>query len=105
MGRVLRNESDASILGRYGAERSAHVRQLHSVIIGIGGIVAERDEAAARARDALLLEQAGGTVQSVPRQQLQPALSAGCISPRSNAGRGTLFPQPMVAGSGGPKLL
>jgi 3-(3-hydroxy-phenyl)propionate hydroxylase len=105
LGRVLRNDSDARVLDSYGAERSAHVRQLHSVIIGIGGIVAERDEAAARSRDALLLEQAGGTVRSVPRQQLQPALSAGCISPQSNAGRGTLFPQPMVAGCAGPKLL
>jgi 3-(3-hydroxy-phenyl)propionate hydroxylase len=103
--RVLRNQSDARLLDSYGAERSAHVRQLHSVIIGIGGIVAERDEAAARSRDAVLLAQAGGTVRSVPRQQLQPALSAGCISPQGNAGRGTLFPQPMVAGSAGPKLL
>ena len=105
LGRVLRNESDARFLDSYGAERSAHVRQLHSVIIGIGGIVAERDEAAARSRDAVLVAQAGGTIRSVPRQQLQPALSAGCISPRSNAGRGSLFPQPMVAGCAGPKLL
>jgi 3-(3-hydroxy-phenyl)propionate hydroxylase len=105
LGRVLRNESDARILDSYGAERSAHVRQLHSVIIGIGSIVAERDEAAARSRDAVLLAQAGGTVRSVPRQQLQPALSAGCVSPQSNAGRGTLFPQPMVADCAGPKLL
>jgi 3-(3-hydroxy-phenyl)propionate hydroxylase len=105
LGRVVRSESHAHFLDTYGAERGAHVRQLHSVIIGIGGIVAERDEAAARSRDALLLAQAGGTVRSVPRQQLQPALSAGCISPRTSAGRGTLFPQPMVSSCAGSKLL
>jgi 3-(3-hydroxy-phenyl)propionate hydroxylase len=105
LGRVVRGESQAHFLDTYGAERGAHVRQLHSVIIGIGGIVAERDEAAARSRDALLLAQAGGIVRSVPRQQLQPALSAGCISPRDDAGRGTLFPQSMVSSSIGPKLL
>lgn len=105
LARVLQGKSHSALLDTYGVERGGHVRQLHAVIKGIGSIVAERDESAARIRDAKLLAEAGGMVRSVPRQQLQPSLTAGCLAARSHAARGSLFPQPRISTSSGPSLL
>jgi 3-(3-hydroxy-phenyl)propionate hydroxylase len=103
--RVLKGRSGDSLLDTYGIERASHVRRLHSVIIGIGEIIGESDGDAARARDARLIAEAGGTVQSVPRQNFQPALDSGCIGSKLCAGQGTLFPQPAVRRNHGDVLL
>ena len=103
--RVLQGRSNQSLLDTYGIERSGHVRRLHAVIKGIGGIVGERDLSAARKRDEELLAESGGTVRSVPRQQLQPALEAGCLAAQPHGPRGTVFPQPWIDGDGARCLL
>ncbi len=103
--RVLKGRSSEALLDTYGIERASHVRRLHSVIIGIGEIIGEHDADAARARDARLIAEAGGTVHSVPRQNLQPALEGGCIGSKPCNGQGTLFPQPAVRRKHGDVLL
>jgi 3-(3-hydroxy-phenyl)propionate hydroxylase len=105
LDRVIRGQSDASLLDSYGIERSSHVRRLHSVIIGIGEIIGEGDGDAARARDVRLIAEAGGAVRSVPRQNLQPALVGGCIGSKPCLGQGMLFPQPSVRRNQGDVLL
>ena len=105
LAHVLQGRSGTTLLDTYGIERASHVRRLHSVIIGIGEIIGEGDGDAARARDARLIAEAGGTVRSVPRQNLQPALDSGCIGSKPCDGRGTLFPQPTVRRNQGDVLL
>ena len=102
---VLTRRAGDALLDSYGVERGAHVRRLTTTIKGIGRNICERDPAQARARDADLIAQAGGTVKSVPRQDLIPPLETGLLSPRPHAARGTLFPQPMVMHQGRTGLL
>ena len=105
LDRLVNAKSEDGLLDTYGTERTGHVRRLHAVIKGIGEIVGERDVARARARDARLVAETGGTVRSVPRQNLQPALEAGCLGTRPGSARGTLFPQPVVQHGSGSVLL
>jgi 3-(3-hydroxy-phenyl)propionate hydroxylase len=72
------------------------VRRLTSVIRDIGALIGERDPVKARARDARLLAEAGGTIVTIPRQELIPPLDTGCLSPLPHPANGTLFPQPLV---------
>jgi len=95
--RVLRRGAPDALLDSYTAERRSHVRRLTSVIKQIGTLIGERDPAKARARDARLLAESGGTIVTVPRQDLIPPLDAGCLSPLAHPANGTLFPQPIVA--------
>lgn len=98
---VLQGQASSALLDTYGAERKAHVTDLTTRIKALGQIICERDVAKARARDAQLLAECGGVVQPTPRQDVQPALRAGLVSREAHAARGTLFPQPWLAGSGG----
>ena len=108
---VLQGHASDALLDTYGAERGAHVKRLTTTIKHIGHTICERDVAKARARDAQLLAQAGGSVKSVPRQDLIPPLDAGLLAPRmhpahgSPLARGTLFPQPRVTHQGASRLL
>ena len=90
---VLRGRANQALLDTYEMERSAHVRRLTAVIKDIGAVICERDPARARERDRRLLAEAGGKVQTVPRQNLIPPLERGFISPRSHPANGTLFPK------------
>jgi len=105
--RVLKGEAGEALLDTYQAERSGHVRRLTTLIKDIGRLICERDPAAARARDARLLAEAGGEIKTVARQDLIPPLSgAGCLlSPLAHAANGTLFPQPRVSRDGAAVLL
>jgi len=94
--RVLQRGSQDALLDSYAAERRSHVRRLTAVIKHIGTLIGERDPAKARARDARLLAESGGTIVTVPRQDLIPPLDAGCLSPLPHPANGTLFPQPIV---------
>jgi len=93
------------LLDTYAEERREHVRQLTTRIKGIGALICERDPAAAAARDAALIEEAGGTIRTVPRQDIIPPLTGGLVAPDGRAGTGTLFPQPRVDSPAGAVLL
>jgi 3-(3-hydroxy-phenyl)propionate hydroxylase len=96
-----------ALLDTYAEERREHVRRLTTRIKEIGAVICERDLEAARARDAGLIEAAGGTIRTVPRQDIIPPLAGGLLAPGQGAtsGAGTLFPQPRVNGPGGSALL
>jgi 3-(3-hydroxy-phenyl)propionate hydroxylase len=100
LDRVLRGHSGPALLHSYGAERAPHVRKLTSIIKSIGSLIAERDPARAAERDARLIAEAGGTVQSVPRQDLMPGLGSGLLAVARKPGVGALFPQPRVLWGG-----
>jgi 3-(3-hydroxy-phenyl)propionate hydroxylase len=95
---VLRGEAGAALLDSYEAERKPHVKQLTTRIKDIGRVICERDAAAAAARDRRLITEAGGTIPTVPRQDLIPPLQAGFLSPLGHPANGTLFPQPRLRG-------
>lgn len=103
LGAVLRGEAHERLLDSYGQERKAHVTELTTRIKAIGQIVGQRDVAKARERDARLLAECGGVVPSVPRQNVQPALAAGLLSPLAHPAVGTLFPQPWLLQADGSK--
>jgi len=97
------------LLDTYTEERREHVRRLTTRIKEIGAVICERDPAAASMRDADLIEAAGGSIKTVPRQDIIPALMEGLLAAggagAATDGTGSLFPQPRVAGAGGPALL
>ncbi len=99
---VLRGEVQGhaaeALLDSYGTERKAHVRELTGRLKHVGSIICERDPAKARERDARLLAECDGVVKDTPRQDVLPRLDAGCLSATPGSGRGTLFPQPRLAG-------
>jgi 3-(3-hydroxy-phenyl)propionate hydroxylase len=101
---VLRQGAPTRLLDSYASERAAHVRELTQRIKHIGKIITERDLDKARARDTKLLEECDGVVRPTPRQDVQPALSAGLLSSQIHPARGTLFPQPMVLNSQGQRV-
>ncbi|WBS04952.1 bifunctional 3-(3-hydroxy-phenyl)propionate/3-hydroxycinnamic acid hydroxylase [Pseudoduganella sp. SL102] len=106
---VLGGEAGAhlsdSLLDTYAAERREHVRQLTTRIKDIGAVICERDAGKARARDAALLDAAGGQVKTQARQDIIPPLSTGFLDMNGCEGVGKLFPQPRVHGPAGPALL
>ena len=108
---VLRGRAGDALLDTYGVERGSHVRRLTTTIEHIGRTICERDVAKARSRDAGLIAQAGGSVKSVPRQDLIPPLDNGLLAPwpkaadAAQAANGTLFPQPRVKAKGRSLLL
>ncbi|WP_298929469.1 bifunctional 3-(3-hydroxy-phenyl)propionate/3-hydroxycinnamic acid hydroxylase [uncultured Ramlibacter sp.] len=97
---VLRGQAGNALLDSYGTERKDHVTALTTRIKDIGQLVGQRDLDKARARDARLLEECGGTVKSQPRQSVQPALAAGLLSPLAHAAVGSIFPQPWILRGG-----
>jgi len=86
-----------ALLDSYGHERQAHVRALTGRLKAMGAIICERDPDQARARDARLLAECGGTVRDTPRQDVLPRLDTGLLARADTSGRGTLFPQPRLA--------
>jgi 3-(3-hydroxy-phenyl)propionate hydroxylase len=102
---VLGGEAPDSLLDTYTVERREHVRRLTTRIKEIGAVICERDADKARARDAALIDAAGGTIRTVPRQDIIPPLMEGLLASGGRAGTGTLFPQPRVNGPTGPALL
>ena len=93
---VLSNQAGDALLDTYAAERREHVMRLTSIIQDIGRVICERDPGAARTRDARLLADAGGRIQTQPRQDLIPPIAAGFLSSLPHPANGTIFPQPRV---------
>ena len=100
-GRV-QGDAAERLLDSYGAERSAHVRELTRRIKGVGALVCERDTVKARARDAQLLADCGGVVKDTPRQDVLPPLSTGLLSASGGSACGSLSPQPWLLDAAGP---
>lgn len=105
LGAVLRGEAGEALLDTYGTERKGHVTELTTRIKGIGQIICERDPLRARARDAKLLEECGGVVKPMPRQDVQPALQSGLLAQQAHPARGTIFPQPWLTVDGEQKRM
>jgi 3-(3-hydroxy-phenyl)propionate hydroxylase len=93
---VLAGAAGDALLDTYGPERGAHVRRLTARIKDIGRIICERDVGQARARDARLLEEAGGAIKTVARQDIIPPLETGLLADGAGSANGSLFPQPKV---------
>lgn len=98
---VLRDGASDNLLDSYGVERKAHVTELTTRIKGIGKLITERDVEKARARDAKLLAECVGDVKPMPRQDVQPALIVGLLSPVPHPAKGTIFPQPLLQNKDG----
>jgi 3-(3-hydroxy-phenyl)propionate hydroxylase len=105
LARVIKGESDDTLLDTYAEERSEHVRQLTTRIKAIGKVICERDPEAARERDARILAEGGGQPRTITRQEIVPPLQKGLLATRDDGARGTLFPQPWVQTSSGRSLL
>lgn len=97
---VLQGGASPALLDTYGEERKGHVTELTRRIKDIGQLVGQRDPVKARERDARLLADCDGVVKSVPRQNVQPALTLGLLSPQPHAAVGSIFPQPWLADAG-----
>lgn len=102
---VMAGAADAGLLESYGQERGAHVRALTGRIKEIGKLICERDVDAARARDARLIAADGGSIKTVPRQNIIPPLETGLLSPQPQAANGSLFPQPTLVVNGEEVLM
>lgn len=103
--RVLGGASPDTLLDTYGLERSPHAEAVVSLAIELGKVICERDPAAARARDAAMLESQGGMVKTRVRQSMLPGLKAGLVA-IDTPGAGELFPQPLaLQAAGAPVLL
>src|SRR5688572_7923604 len=90
---VVSGKAGDALLNTYEVERRQHVKHLISVIKDIGAVICERNPEKARARDRRLLAEAGGKIETVPRQQLIPPLERGFLSSRPHPANGTLFPK------------
>jgi 3-(3-hydroxy-phenyl)propionate hydroxylase len=97
---VLDGVANDALLDTYGEERGAHVKQLTSRIKGLGAVICERDVTKARARDAKLLDEAGGQIKTVARQDIIPPLETGLLSDVPSPANGLLFPQPWIVSGG-----
>lgn len=102
---VLAGKGGEELLNSYSVERGRHVRSLTTRIKDIGNVICERDLALARARDVKLLNDAGGVVKTVARQEIIPPLETGVLYSPRHPSSGTLFPQPRVAYHGKSVLL
>jgi 3-(3-hydroxy-phenyl)propionate hydroxylase len=94
---ALAGQGGDALLDSYGEERGRHVRRLTARIKEIGGVICERNVDAARARDARLLDEAGGDIKTVARQDIIPPLETGLLSSVAHRANGSLFPQPKVS--------
>lgn len=95
LARVLQQGAPDGLLDSYEVERKPHVEATTRSAIALGRVICERDPAAAAARDAKALADAGGAVPTTIRQSMLPDLQAGIIAVGS-PGAGSLFPQPRV---------
>jgi len=95
---VLSGSAGEALLDTYGTERSAHVRQLTTIIKTLGKFICEREPEAAGARDAKLIAEMGGSVITTFRQDLMPRLERGAVDEDGGTAVGCLFPQPFLSG-------
>ncbi|MBB6627805.1 bifunctional 3-(3-hydroxy-phenyl)propionate/3-hydroxycinnamic acid hydroxylase [Nocardioides sp. KIGAM211] len=92
---VLDGGAPETLLDTYQLERRPHVITTTQYTISLGRVIGERDEAAARARDAQLFAEHGGEVPVTYRTEFLPPLVDGLIA-RDTPGAGQVLPQPFV---------
>ncbi|MFI6367708.1 bifunctional 3-(3-hydroxy-phenyl)propionate/3-hydroxycinnamic acid hydroxylase [Nocardia sp. NPDC050630] len=92
------------VLDSYESERRPHVMSTTGRTIELGRLICERDEAAARARDAALRGPHDSDVPVTYRSTFLPPLTDGLVALHT-PGAGQILPQPFVAGPDGPVLL
>ena len=97
----LRGVAEEPLLDTYQREREPHVRQVTLAAKELGRIICERDDAAATARDAELLDELAARPEGIVRQSLIPGLSDGFLAPVGFPARGDLLPQPTVTDARG----
>ena len=93
--RVLCGSSPATFLDTYQQERRPHVVETTLTAIELGRVICERDPELARQRDRRLVDEQGGQVRTMARQNMIPPLKFGLLAADS-PGAGLLFPQPNV---------
>ncbi|WP_086804254.1 bifunctional 3-(3-hydroxy-phenyl)propionate/3-hydroxycinnamic acid hydroxylase [Streptomyces caniscabiei] len=94
-----RGVAGESLLDTYQHEREPHVRQVTLTAKELGGIICERDAAAAARRDAALMAELTARPEGIVRQSLIPGLTAGFLAPDAPGdfpARGDILPQPRV---------
>jgi 3-(3-hydroxy-phenyl)propionate hydroxylase len=97
--RVLCHGESDDLLDTYEQERKPHVVTLTHTAMALGREICECDTELAAQRDARLLTEQGGTVQTVLRQDLIPGLTGGLIE-LDSPGAGSILPQPFVRADG-----
>ena len=97
--RVLRHGESDHLLDTYQQERKPHVVTTTRTAMALGREICECDSGLAAQRDARLLTEQGGAVQTVLRQDLIPGLTSGLIDLDSPAA-GSILPQPFVHAAG-----
>jgi 3-(3-hydroxy-phenyl)propionate hydroxylase len=105
LDRILKGQSDESLLATYTQERKRHVETLTGRIKAIGQAICERDPDAAEARDARILADGGGQPLVITRQDIVPPIEVGLIAAQGTPARGLLFPQPAIVANGESRLL
>jgi 3-(3-hydroxy-phenyl)propionate hydroxylase len=105
LDRILKGQSDESLLATYTQERKRHVETLTGRIKAIGQAICERDPEAAEARDARILAEGGGLPLVITRQDIVPPIEVGLIAAQGTPARGLLFPQPAIVENGESRLL
>ncbi|WP_377299434.1 bifunctional 3-(3-hydroxy-phenyl)propionate/3-hydroxycinnamic acid hydroxylase [Rhizobium sp. SGZ-381] len=105
LDRILKGQSDESLLASYTDERKRHVETLTGRIKAIGQAICERDPEAAAARDARILAEGGGQPLVITRQDIVPPIEQGLIAAEGTPARGLLFPQPAILDNGESRLL
>lgn len=92
---VITGQAPANWLNTYTEERRPNVVATTRLAKEFGKIISERDPVKARARDEAIFANHQGSARTVIRQDLIPALNAGCIEPQAPLA-GKVFPQPRV---------
>jgi 3-(3-hydroxy-phenyl)propionate hydroxylase len=95
LDRVVRGISPDRLVDTYAVERRPHVEATTRAAIALGRVICERDPERARARDATLVAEQGGSIRTTFRQNLIPGLSSGVLA-ENGSDAGVLFPQPTV---------
>ncbi len=104
---VLQGRAPEALLDSYETERKPHIRELVATTKGLGEIIGELDEAAARRRDEAMGDDLDARRTETLRQRFIPDLTAGLLARAADGvlapGAGTLFVQPDVVDAAGRK--
>ena len=93
--RVIRNGAPDRMLDSYQQERKPHVTATTQAAMELGRLICESDPQQAAERDARLLAEQDGVVQTILRQNLIPGLTGGLIN-QDSPEAGSILPQPRV---------